>query len=211
MNMMIGQEIPVLADFFKIHFIENPGAAFGLTIAHVYEAVLGIFMENPELSDYTAKMILSIFSVVAVGFIIYYLRSLKGISTALPIYVSMILGGAIGNIIDCVFYGVIYHDMNQYNGGFLLGWVVDMLYFPIVETHYPSWSPIKPGQEFVFFSPVFNLADAAISIGVVSIIIFQKRFFRQGEEVEAATEPATVEPANDTNNTENSENKNESI
>ena len=67
--------------------------------------------------------------------------------------------------------------MNDYQGGYLLGWVVDMLYFPIVETHYPSWSPIKPGQEFVFFSPVFNLADAAISAGVIAIIIFQKRFF----------------------------------
>jgi signal peptidase II len=67
--------------------------------------------------------------------------------------------------------------MNDYQGGYLLGWVVDMLYFPIVETHYPSWSPINPGQEFIFFSPVFNLADAAISAGVIAIIIFQKRFF----------------------------------
>jgi len=101
--------------------------------------------------------------------------------------------------------------MNQYNGGYLLGWVVDMLYFPIIETHYPSWSPIKPGQEFVFFSPVFNLADAAISIGVVSIIIFQKRFFKHTETVQEPEVVPTVEVADDTNNTETSEIKNEGI
>lgn len=203
MNMMIGQEIPVLADFFKIHFIENPGAAFGLTIAHVYEAVLGIFMENPELSDYTAKMILSIFSVVAVGFIIYYLRSLKGISTALPIYVSMILGGAIGNIIDRLFYGVWFSEMNDYEGGLFHGRVVDMFYLDIWQGYLPSWVPFI-GNEYYSFWPIFNIADAAISVGIVAIIIFQKKLFvfeengDQTSSIESAPSQENIPPTEQT-------------
>jgi signal peptidase II len=203
MNMMIGQEIPVLADFFKIHFIENPGAAFGLTIAHVYEAVLGIFMENPELSDYTAKMILSIFSVVAVGFIIYYLRSLKGISTALPIYVSMILGGAIGNIIDRLFYGVWFSEMNDYEGGLFHGRVVDMFYLDIWQGYLPSWVPFI-GNEYYSFWPIFNIADAAISVGIVAIIIFQKKLFvfeengDQTSSIESAPSQENIPPREQT-------------
>lgn len=174
--MIIGQEIQVLGDFFKIHFIENPGAAFGLTIAHVYEAILGIFMDQPHLSDYTAKLILSVFSVVAVGFIVFYLRSLRGTKTSLPIFVSMILGGAIGNIIDRLFYGVWFSEMNDYEGGLFHGRVVDMFYVDIWQGYLPSWVPFI-GNEYYSFWPIFNVADAAISVGIVAIIIFQKRLF----------------------------------
>lgn len=174
--MVIGQEIQVLGDFFKIHFIENPGAAFGLTIAHVYEAILGIFMDQPQLSDYTAKLILSVFSVVAVGFIVFYLRSLRGTPTALPIFVSMILGGAIGNIIDRLFYGVWFSEMNDYEGGLFHGRVVDMFYLDIWQGYLPSWVPLI-GNEYYSFWPIFNIADAAISVGIVAIIVFQKRLF----------------------------------
>ncbi len=176
MNMVIGQEIPVVGDLFKIHFIENPGAAFGLTIAHIYEGALGIFMDNPELSDYTAKMILSIFSVVAVGFIIYYLTSLRQVKTALPVYVSMILGGAIGNIIDRLFYGMWFSEMNDYEGGLFHGRVVDMFYVDIWQGYLPSWVPFL-GNEYYSFWPIFNVADAAISVGIVAIIVFQKHLF----------------------------------
>jgi signal peptidase II len=203
MNMMIGQEIPVLGDFFKIHFIENPGAAFGLTIAHVYEAILGIFMDNPELSDYTAKMILSVFSVVAVSFIIYYLRSLKGIPTALPIYVSMILGGAIGNIIDRLFYGVWFSEMNDYEGGLFHGRVVDMFYLDIWQGYLPSWVPLI-GNEYYSFWPIFNIADAAISVGIVAIILFQKKLFvfeekgDQTSSIESAPSQENIPPTEQT-------------
>ena len=89
----------------------------------------------------------------------------------------MILAGAIGNIIDSVFYGVIFEDINRYSGGWFHGWVVDMLYFPMVEGHYPEWLPWKGGDYFIFFSPVFNFADTAISMGVFAILFFQKKFF----------------------------------
>lgn len=176
MNMVIGQEIPVLGDFFKIHFIENPGAAFGLTIANVYEAIAGIFVADAHLSDYTAKLILSIFSVVAVGFIVFYLRTLRNTPTALPVFVSMILGGAIGNIIDRLFYGVWFSEMNDYEGGLFHGRVVDMFYVDIWQGYLPSWVPLI-GNEYYSFWPIFNIADAAISVGIVAIILFQKRLF----------------------------------
>lgn len=176
MNMVIGQEFKVLGDWFKIHFIENPGAAFGLTIANVYEAFLGIFTENPELSDHTAKLILTFFSLFAVGFIIYYLYTLKDNKTALPVFVSLILGGAIGNIIDRVFYGTWFAEMNDYEGGLFHGRVVDMFYLDIWQGYMPSWFPFI-GNEYYSFWPIFNIADAAISVGIVAIIIFQKRFF----------------------------------
>lgn len=176
MNMVIGQEIPVLGDFFKIHFIENPGAAFGLTIANVYEAIAGIFVADAHLSDYTAKLILSIFSVVAVGFIVYYLRTLRNTPTSLPVFVSMILGGAIGNIIDRLFYGVWFTEMNDYEGGLFHGRVVDMFYVDIWQGYLPSWVPFI-GNEYYSFWPIFNIADAAISVGIVAIILFQKKLF----------------------------------
>ena len=161
-NMILHTERTMIKDWFFLHFTENEGMAFGMKFFGV-----------------KGKYALSILRLGVAVFGFWYLIShiKKQANTFFLVCVALILGGALGNIIDCVFYGVWYHDMNDYQGGYLLGWVVDMLYFPIVETHYPSWSPIKPGQEFVFFSPVFNLADAAISAGVIAIIIFQKRFF----------------------------------
>ena len=161
-NMILHTERTMIKDWFFLHFTENEGMAFGMKFFGV-----------------KGKYALSILRLGVAVFGFWYLIShiKKQANTFFLVCVALILGGALGNIIDCVFYGVWYHNMNDYQGGYLLGWVVDMLYFPIVETHYPSWSPIKPGQEFVFFSPVFNLADAAISAGVIAIIIFQKRFF----------------------------------
>jgi signal peptidase II len=196
MNMAIGQEFQVLGDVFKIHFIENPGAAFGLTISHVYEAFLGIFMDDPHLSDTTAKLILTLFSLFAVGFIIYYLHTLRNMKTALPIYVSLILGGAIGNIIDRVFYGSWFAEMNDYEGGLLHGRVVDMFYVDIWQGYLPSWVPFL-GNEYYSLWPIFNIADAAISVGIVAIIVFQKKLFILDEDT-AAIDAHTPETPADT-------------
>jgi signal peptidase II len=172
-NMILHTERPMIKDWFFLHFTENEGMAFGMKF----------FGEKGKYALSILRLGVAIF-----GFWYLITHIKKQANTFFLICVALILGGAIGNIIDCVFYGVWYHDMNDYQGGYLLGWVVDMLYFPIVQTHYPSWSPISPGQEFIFFSPVFNLADAAISAGVIAIIIFQKRFFNLNSNKEDSSE-----------------------
>ncbi|MES2617640.1 MAG: lipoprotein signal peptidase [Bacteroidota bacterium] len=163
-NMVMHTEKPIIGNWFLFHFTENNGMAFGIEFAGKY-----------------GKLILSTFRIAVAIFGFWYLFNAirKHQNTGFLVCVALILAGAIGNIIDCLFYGVWYQHMNEYEGGYLFGRVVDMLYFPIIETHYPSWFPFKAGQSFTFFSPVFNLADAAISTGVISIIIFQKRYFKK--------------------------------
>ncbi len=175
-TMILHTERKVFGDWFILHFTENEGMAFGMK-----------FFE--EKGKYALTILRIGVAIFGFWYLITHIR--KHANTFFLVCVALILGGALGNIIDCVFYGVIYKDINAYSGGYLLGWVVDMLYFPIVHTHYPSWSPIKAGQEFIFFSPVFNLADAAISVGVISIIVFQKKFFQKHEEVTNAAEVGT--------------------
>lgn len=172
-HMQIGQEIRLFDSWGLIHFIENNGMAFGM-----------------EMGGKAGKFILSIFRIIAITGIGFFLSSLirKKASAGLILAVSAIMAGAIGNIIDSAFYGLIFSE--SYNqsailfppgGGyssFLHGRVVDMFYFPIINTHWPDWSPIRPGQSFVFFRPVFNVADSAITCGVISIILFQKKMFK---------------------------------
>ena len=172
-HMYIGQEIHLLGNWGLIHFIENNGMAFGM-----------------EMGGKTGKFILSIFRIVAIIAIGYFLSSLisKKANTGLIIAVSAIMAGAIGNIIDSAFYGMIFSEsftqpavLFPPGGGyssFLHGKVVDMFYFPIINTHWPDWSPIKAGESFVFFRPVFNVADSSITCGVISIVLFQKRMFK---------------------------------
>jgi signal peptidase II len=176
-HMFIGQEIHLLGDWGMIHFIENNGMAFGM-----------------EMGGKPGKLILSIFRIIAIFGIGWYLSTLikKKANIGLIMAVSVIMAGAIGNIIDSAFYGMIFSE--SYNqpailfppgGGyssFLHGRVVDMFYFPLINTHWPDWSPIRPGQSFVFFRPVFNLSDTAITCGVFSILLFQKRMFREHSE-----------------------------
>lgn len=171
-NMMLGEEIPVFGDWFIIHFVENNGMAFGFEFA----------------GDY-GKYFLSIFRIIAVIAILWYLAKLwkRNVPYGVIISVSLILAGAVGNIIDSAFYGLIYNEsygqvasLFPESGGyapFLKGKVVDMLYFPLIEGHYPSWFPIKAGEQFIFFRPVFNIADSAVSVGIISIIIFYRKFF----------------------------------
>lgn len=172
-HMYLGEEFSVLGDWFKIHFTENEGMAFGMTFG-----------------GSTGKLFLTIFRLIAVGFIAYYIHKLikhKEHPGFIACF-SLILAGAIGNIIDSVFYGVIFSDSNYQiaqlfpkEGGYeqlLFGRVVDMLYFPIYEGYLPSWIPLWGGDYFIFFRPVFNIADASITTGVACIIIFQKVFFK---------------------------------
>lgn len=195
-NMILHTEKVIFDSWFKLHFTENEGMAFGMKFFGIY-------------GKYALTILRICVAIFGFWFLISHIK--KHSKTLFLICVALILGGAIGNIIDCVFYGVIYSDMNNYQGGYLLGWVVDMLYFPIIETHYPSWSPIKPGQEFIFFSPVFNLADAAISMGVITIIVFQKRFFikKDNETVHVANDNQVQADAPVENETENIKNNEE--
>jgi signal peptidase II len=158
-NLFIGEEIPVFGNWFIIHFTENNGMAFGV-----------------ELGGSYGKLALSLFRVIAVfgiGYILHYIIKHKyhfGLITC----VSLVLAGALGNIIDSVFYGKIFGYEN-----WLHGRVVDMFYFPIIRGHYPNWFPLFANEEFIFFRPVFNFADAAISVGVICILIFQTTFLKE--------------------------------
>jgi signal peptidase II len=170
--MMLGQEYNIIGDWFIIHFTENNGMAFGMQLG----------------GDY-GKMFLSIFRIIAVGAIGWYLYTLikKKANNGLIVTISLIFAGAIGNILDSIFYGMIFSD-SVFNvasflppeGGYsslLHGRVVDMLYFPIIRGHFPEWFPFWKTEEFIFFRPVFNIADSCISVGVFSLIIFQNKFF----------------------------------
>lgn len=178
LNMQLGEEILVLGDFFKIHFIENKGAAFGLTVGNIFNT-FGVAM-----TEETSKLILSIFSIIAVVFIGYFLYKLSDHRSPLPYYVALIFGGALGNIIDRTFYGLFFSDINSYEGGLFHGRVVDMFYFDIWYGTVPNWVPLIGGELYSLW-PIFNIADSAISIGIVVILFFQGRFFNMDERARA--------------------------
>lgn len=172
-NMVLGQEFK-FADWAIIHFTENPGMAFGL-----------------ELGGDYGKLILTLFRIIVVGGIIYWLRNLIKEKTK-PIgivAVAMILAGAIGNILDSIFYGVLFSESYGQvatflpEGGGYASWfhgrVVDMFYFPLYKGYLPDWLPFWGGDYFVFFRPIFNIADTSISVGVGLLLLFQKAVFKK--------------------------------
>lgn len=172
-HMYLQQEYKIIGNWFIIHFTENNGMAFGL-----------------EFGGEFGKLALSLFRIIAVagiGYGLYWLIKRK-YHRGLILNVALIFAGALGNIIDSVFYGVIYKYESLFHGR-----VVDMLYFPILRGKFPSWFPIWSGQEFEFFRPVFNLADASISVGVIAILIFQKRYFKEEIKDEIGINNESVE------------------
>lgn len=176
LNMMSDDEFFIFGSWSRIHFIENPGMAFGMEFGGNY-----------------GKLMLTIFRIIAVFVLIYIIRNQIKIKahTGFLVALSFILAGAMGNIIDSIFYGVIFsHSDGQLatlfppEGGYgtlFHGKVVDMLYFPMVSTTWPEWIPYFGGRHLSFFDPIFNVADAAISTGVVIILLFQKKFFKDEE------------------------------
>jgi signal peptidase II len=182
-NMYLGQSIDIFGDWFKIRYIENPGMAFGLDIPGKF-----------------GKVSLSLFRLIAIIGIIWYMRTLiqKNAKMLLLVCVSMILAGAIGNLLDSIFYGFIFDKGTVYDpeigrwigysglahanfAGYAApfkGCVVDWIYFPLIQGTYPTWIPFLSGRDFEFFRPIFNIADSSISVGVVMILIFQKRLFK---------------------------------
>jgi signal peptidase II len=169
----LGEEHKMLGNWFRLHFIENEGMAWGW-----------------KFGGGLGKILLTLFRLVAVAFGTIYLRNIirKKYHTGFIVCAALIYAGAFGNLIDSMFYGLIFNESSPFSlatlfphhGGyttFLHGRVVDMLYFPIIETKYPSWFPFWAGEDFEFFSPVFNLADASISIGVIALLIWQNKFF----------------------------------
>jgi len=175
LNMSLGQEFKILGNWFIIHFTENNGMAFGM-----------------EFGGEAGKLALTLFRIVAVaviGYGVIYLVK-KKYHRGLILNVALIFAGALGNIIDSTFYGLLFSESTYFQpatflpagGGYssiFHGRVVDMFYFPILQGTFPQWFPLWGGEEFIFFRPVFNIADAAISIGVIAILIFQKRYFKE--------------------------------
>jgi signal peptidase II len=163
-NMYLHQEINVIGEWFKLHYLLNPGMAFGI-----------------RWNNEFGKLALTIFRIVAmfgIGFYLYKM-AIKQAHAGFLICMALILGGAVGNVIDSTFYGVLLN--NQPPGSptpWFHGQVIDMLFFPIFEFYVPEWVPYKGGEYFLFFSPVFNIADSSIFLGVVTILLFQRRFFK---------------------------------
>lgn len=166
-NMCLHESIRVF-DWFFISFIENNGMAYGMQIG--------------------SKLLLSLFRVVAITFLVYYiwLQVHKQARRGYIVCLSMVLAGAAGNLIDCMFYGLLFDasgphhvsmmvDFGTGYAPFLMGKVVDMFYFPLIVTTWPDWVPLWGGEEFIFFSPVFNFADASISVSVVALLLFYRK------------------------------------
>jgi len=194
--MTLGQEFHVAGNWFIIHFTENNGMAFGLQFAGGY-----------------GKLALSLFRIFAVGFLGWYIFRLAKSKTSFGVIFcfSLILAGAMGNIIDSALYGSLFSESTYFDvarflpaeGGystFLHGKVVDMFYFPILEGNYPQWLPFVGGDHFIFFRPVFNVADSAITCGVLSLLIFQRQFFNtpkanSEDNKESIQDDVTSEPS----------------
>lgn len=157
-----------VTSWFKICFIENNGMAYGMELG--------------------SKLFLSIFRILAISVGVYYiyLQINKKARFGYVACLAMVIAGALGNVIDCMFYGLVFNASSEYYTSFvvpfgtgyapfLMGKVVDMFYFPLIVTTWPEWVPVYGGSEFIFFSPIFNFADASISVGVALLLIFYRK------------------------------------
>jgi signal peptidase II len=181
-----GEEVLLMGNWARLHFLENDGMAFGMKLGGAE----------------TGKLILTLFRLAAVIFGFFLLKriSVKGYSRGAVICGALILAGAMGNLIDSIFYGLIfsesYFHMAHFTpfgkgyGAIFHGRVVDMFYFPIIDTRWPDWMPFLGGKYLVFFEPVFNLADAAISVGVIILVLFQKKLIHHKNDVPESEAPA---------------------
>ncbi len=172
-HFYLGESYAVAGNWFYLHFTENPGMAYGL-----------------EFGGVAGKYFLSVFRILlSIGIFYYMVKQAKAnANTGFLVCLAMIFAGAVGNIIDSMFYGLAFSEsgfeaahavpFGSGYAGFLRGSVVDMFYFPIIQGQFPSWFPVWGGEPFEFFRPIFNFADFAISTGVVTLILFQKRFFK---------------------------------
>ncbi len=157
-NMSIGDSIHVFGDWFQIYFIENEGMAFGM-----------------KFGGAVGKFLLSLFRIVLFGFLVWWINRLlkkPGTPFGVAVGLTLITAGAFGNIVDCLFYGLIWDY-----APFMFGRVVDMFYFPIIDTVFPDWMPLIGGRPFRFFAPVFNFADSCVTCGALYLLFFQFRFF----------------------------------
>jgi signal peptidase II len=197
-NFLLHSSQPVLGNWFQLYFVENPGMAYGWKFGGEW-----------------GKMALTIFRLGAVAFGTWYLGSIlkRGYGKGFLICAALIYAGALGNLVDSCFYGMIFdkgmlfdaqlNDYLYYDGlavfskkgyaGFLHGNVVDMLYFPVIRGQFPPWVPVWGGERFEFFRPIFNIADASITTGVLSILVFQRKFFgHKKEEVHHTVETSSI-------------------
>jgi len=190
-----GESHAVIGNWFRLYFIENEGMAYGWKFGGEW-----------------GKLLLTLFRLAAVIFGVFYLRKIvqKKYHPGFIVCAALIFAGALGNLIDSMFYGLIFQDssMFTYNvakifpahgyAGFLHGKVVDMLYFPIIRnTHFPTWIPFWGGEDFEFFRPIFNISDAAISVGIITILLLQKRFFKSNNQNVASKSVETATLVND--------------
>ena len=178
--------------WFQLYFIENEGMAWGW-----------------KLGGEWGKMILTLFRLAAVIFGTWYLGRIvkQKYHRGFLFCAALIYAGALGNLIDSMFYGLIFSETTYSSiatifpdegyAGFLHGHVVDMLYFPLIESQFPEWVPVVGGNDFTFFSPVFNIADASISVGVIALLIFQKKFFKKEEPVSKSSPVETSSEVSD--------------
>ncbi len=189
LNMSLGQEYRIIGNWFIIHFTENNGMAFGM-----------------EFGGEAGKLALTLFriaAVCAIGYGVIYLVKNK-YHRGLILNVALIFAGALGNIIDSTFYGLLFSESSYFQPAKLLpaeggyaglfhGKVVDMFYFPLIQGKFPSWFPVWTGEDFIFFRPVFNVADAAISVGVIAILVFQKSYFKEEKKAESYPHSEIIE------------------
>lgn len=162
-NMSLGESIHVFGNWFQIYFIENEGMAFGM-----------------KFGGAVGKFLLSLFRIVFFGVLVYWISRLvrkPDTPTGVTVGLTLITAGALGNILDCFFYGLIWGY-----APFMFGRVVDMFYFPIIDTVFPEWVPFVGGDPFLFFAPVFNFADSCVTCGAIYLILFQWRFFAREDK-----------------------------